>query len=346
MAQPTRSMRAWQYTNVAHGLEQALYLNRSAALPTEKRPLGPKEVLVRVHYAALNAVDYKLPELPIAGRLVISKPATPGLDYAGRIVECGSEVQLEIGQAVYGKLEPKQPCGTLADYVIGSYEGTVPIPDGIEMEDAVGAGVCGLVTYQCLARHIKRGDNVLINGGSGGTGTFAIQIAKAMGANVTTTCSRSNLELCRSLGADRVVDYEAENLILTLKKSGEQYDMILDNVGHPPELYWECPHFTKLEAPYVQIGTQVSLPFVYDLAFRLFLPTWLGGGKRKFLFGFTSTNRQDYEELTRLMSAGKVKSVVEQVFDFEDVPAAYARMKTGRARGKIVIRVAENKECC
>jgi NADPH:quinone reductase-like Zn-dependent oxidoreductase len=93
---------------------------------------------------------------------------------------------------VFGKLEPKQQFGTLGEYIIGSKEGTVPIPDGVSLTDAATVGVCGLVTYQCLAPNVKSGDRVFINGGSGGTGTFAVQIAKALGCHVTTTSSGKN----------------------------------------------------------------------------------------------------------------------------------------------------------
>lgn len=145
--------------------------------------------MIRVHAASLNPVDYKLAELPVVGRMAIPKPATPGLDFAGVIVKTGSGSGLKIGQRVFGKLEPKQQHGTLGEYIIGSKEGTVPLPEGISFEEGATMGVCGLVTYQCLVKNVKKGDRVLINGGSGGTGTFAVQIAKALGCEVVTTCS-------------------------------------------------------------------------------------------------------------------------------------------------------------
>jgi NADPH:quinone reductase-like Zn-dependent oxidoreductase len=310
-------------------------------MPTSAKPLGPNEVLVKVHYAALNPVDHKLPELPIVGRLAIRKPAIPGLDFSGMVVQTGSGSNLGVGQTVFGKVEPKQPFGTLAEYVIGSYEGTVAVPEGVGMEDAACVGVCGLVTYQCLKYRVKVGDKVFINGGSGGTGTFAIQIAKAMGCYVTTTCSEPNVELCRSLGADEVIDYKSQGLISVLKASGKRYDMILDNIGYPPELYWECPHFTKPEAEYIQIGTQVSLPFVWDLACRFLLPAWMGGAQRGFAFGMTKTCREDYEQLAKWMGEGIVRSVVDERFGWQDVPRGFEKLRSGRVRGKLVVKIVE-----
>lgn len=182
-------MRTWQWSVCTNGLEHALQFDVTAPLPTEKRSLASGESLVQVHAAALNPVDYKLAELPIVGRMAIPKPATPGLDFAGRVVQVGPDSNVKVGQMVFGKLEPKQQFGTLGEYIIGSKAGTVPMPNGITAEQAATLGVCGLVTYQCLASNAKPGDSILVNGGSGGTGSFAIQIAKALGCYVTTTCS-------------------------------------------------------------------------------------------------------------------------------------------------------------
>jgi NADPH:quinone reductase-like Zn-dependent oxidoreductase len=183
------TMRAWQWSSCTTTLEVALYLNESAPLPTSTRSLASGESLIRVHSASLNPVDFKLAELPIVSRFAIPKPATPGLDFSGTVVQIGPNCNVKVGQKVFGKLEPKQQFGTLGEYIIGSQAGTVPMPDGLTYEQAATLGVCGLVTYQCLAPNVKEGDRVLINGGSGGTGTFAIQIAKALGCWVATTCS-------------------------------------------------------------------------------------------------------------------------------------------------------------
>jgi NADPH:quinone reductase-like Zn-dependent oxidoreductase len=189
MASLPATMRAWQWSQCNDTLENAIQLNESAPLPTASRQLALGESLIMVHAASLNPVDYKLPELPIVGRMAISKPATPGLDFAGKVVQVGPDCHVKVGQMVFGKLEPNQQFGTLGEYIIGSKSGTVPLPDRIPVEQAATLGVCGLVTYQALAPNVKPGGRVLVNGGSGGTGTFAVQIAKALGCHVTTTCS-------------------------------------------------------------------------------------------------------------------------------------------------------------
>ncbi|RMZ71247.1 Zinc alcohol dehydrogenase [Pyrenophora seminiperda CCB06] len=245
---------------------------------------------------------------------------------------------------VFGKLEPKQRFGTLGAYAIASKAGTVPLPDGVSPEAAATLGVCGLVTYQCLKRNVKRGDHVLINGGSGGTGTFAVQITKAMGCVVTATCSGANVQLCKDLGADHVVDYRSQSVTQTLAASDCKFNFILDNIGAPADLYWEAPRFSQPDAKYVQIGSQVSLGFVYDLAWRFLVPAWLGGGQRPFAFGMASTHYEDFVELGALVQEGRVRPVVQEVVGFDEVKAAYERLRTGRCRGKIVVRVLREGE--
>ena len=148
------------------------------------------------------------------------------------------------------------------------------------------------------------------------------------------------MQLCEDLGADEVIDYRTESVTTALEKSGKEFDFVLDNIGEPAELYWKAPSFTKPGAKYVQIGSQVSLGFIYDLAFRFIVPTWLGGGQRPFSFAFASTNFDDYQGLADLVVKGKVKPVIDEVFELEKAPDAYEKSRTGRAKGKIVVRVA------
>lgn len=148
-----------------------------------------------------------------------------------------------------------------------------------------------------------------------------------------------NVQLCKDLGADEVIDYRTADVSTVLQNSKIPFDFILDNIGAPANLYWSAPTFTKPGVKYVQIGSQVSLGFIYDLAFRFVVPTWLGGGQRPFSFGLTATNFEDCEALVELVVKGQVVPVVDEVFEFERVREAYGKLRTGRARGKIVVRV-------
>ena len=171
-----------------------------------------------------------------------------------------------------------------------------------------------------------------------------VSFKKARSDKNRESCQRNagtNMHLCKDLGAKKVIDYRTEDVPNVLGRSGELFDFVLDNVGVPAELYWKAPLFTKPGARYVQIGSQVSLGFMYDLAFRFIVPTWLGGGQRPFSFGLTSTNFEDYKGLAVMVMKGQVKPVVDEIFEFEQVKDAYRKLRTGRAKGKIVIRVQE-----
>lgn len=151
------------------------------------------------------------------------------------------------------------------------------------------------------------------------------------------------MQLCKDLGADQVIDYRTQNVTSVLEDyaASKKFDFVLDNVGEPAALYWTSPRFTKPDAKYVQVGSQVSLGFIYDLAFRFVVPTWLGGGQRPFSFAFASTNFEDLQGLADLVAKGKVKPVIDEVYDMKNVPDAYRKLRTGRAKGKIVVRVAD-----
>jgi len=159
--------------------------------------------------------------------------------------------------------------------------------------------------------------------------------------NMLSSKAGPNVQLCKDLGADEVFDYRSNDIPSLLSKNERLYDLVLDNVGTPFELYWQSPHFTMPGAKYVQIGSEVSLPFVYDLALRFLVPTRLGGGQRPFSFGLASTSFDDFAKLGQLM-AERVKPVIDEMYAFEDVARAYKKLKTGRAKGKIVVRVQDS----
>jgi len=282
------TMRAWQFTSTAGGLEKNLKLNNTAPLPPTAHSLGKDKVLVKVLSTSLNPVDYKIAEVPIIGRLIAGSPSTPGLDYVGRVVACGPESgnvparNLQPGQLVFGRLDSPSKYGVLAEYTVAPRTGCEPLPEGVRVDDAAGVGTAALTAYQSIVPNTSAGSRVFIHGGSGGTGTYGIQIAKALGCFVATSCSTRNVELCAGLGADVVLDYQTQDLVRGLAGM-ETFDLVVDNVGDPIELFYKAHTFTKPEAKYVQVGIAVSLGgFLTDIVSRLFLPSVLGGGKRRF----------------------------------------------------------------
>ncbi|KAF2716519.1 NAD(P)-binding protein [Polychaeton citri CBS 116435] len=334
------SMRAAQWTSNTGGLERNLRVNSEAKLPKDANALPKDSILVRVAYSSLNPVDYKLPELPLLGNFLFSKPATPGLDFSGKVVS--SQVpHLKPGEPVFGKVELPN-FGALSEYVVVGKQGVAKIPNGVSAKDAACVGVTGLTAFQCIVPFVKPGDKILINGGSGGTGTFGIQLAKAAGCHVTATCSGANVELCKSLGADEVIDYRTQSVVDTLKRSGTRFDHIVDNVFADPNLYWQSEHYLKPDGQYVTIAGEAKLTTISAFLKIFLIPTFLGGGKRKFQMITCASNTEQYNQIAKWMGEGKVKVVIEQELDLSEVGKGYERLKSGRTRGKVVIKVSDS----
>lgn len=182
------------YDSARDGLEKSIKLVEDTALPF-KQTLPKDAILVKVHYMSLNPGDYKIAELGILARALVSIPAAPGLDFSGTVAQTGEAVSaFSVGQEVYGRVDPNQ-YGTLGEYICASVDGCAALPEGVSLKDASCIGTGGQTAYQCIVPNVKEGDKVFINGGSGGTGVFGIQIAKAVGCHVTTSCSGKNVEL-------------------------------------------------------------------------------------------------------------------------------------------------------
>lgn len=333
-----QTMRAVQWTAANGGLSKNLKVNSTAALPKQAHSLGPDQTLVKVAYTSLNPVDYKLPEAPIIGWLGITKPASPCLDFSGTVVASGRS-DLKPGDRVFGALSPPG-FGAVAEYlVVPNRNGVAPLPDNVPFEQAACVGIAGLTAFQSLAS-AKSGDKVFINGGSGGVGTFGIQLAKARGCYVVTACSGPNVDLCKSLGADEVIDYRSEDVVSTLKRGGRQFDLLFDAVGSRPELYWQCHHYVKPGAKYVTISLSPSFQDITNILMVFLIPSWLGGGQRPYQFLTCKVNAADLATVGVLMAEGKVKAVIDESFDLQSTGKAFEKIKTGRVRGKLAVKVS------
>jgi NADPH:quinone reductase-like Zn-dependent oxidoreductase len=336
MSSAPSTFRAWQFSNAKGGIEKNITLNPLTPLPKGK----PNQHLVQMIATALNPVDCKTAESAITSAL-ISKPATPGIDFSGRIVTPAAGSPLKAGQLVFGTsaLMPLAG-GALQEYKHTPMESTVAVPDGVDPIDAATIGVAGLTAYQTIVPRVKSGDRIFINGGSGGCGVFGIQIAKAVGCHVTTACSTPNVELCKWLGADTVVDYKKQGVVEALISGGHKFDHVVDNVGSDLDMYWRCHEYTKPGAVYMWIAGGPTLGHLAQSTKMKYWPGFLGGGKRKQEGFLASPNAKDLEQLAVWMKEGKVKAVIDERFPFEEAPKAFERLKTGRSRGKVVIDIA------
>ncbi|KAI1082088.1 reticulon-4-interacting protein 1, mitochondrial precursor [Whalleya microplaca] len=339
MASPknTSTMRAWLYTSAHEGLEKSIELKQDAAQPQH---LAKGEILVKVHSASINPADYKVAESGLLRRLLVSPPASPGMDFAGTVAKIGDGVDVvKAGDLVFGKILPAK-FGSLGEYLVAKAGGYARVPEGVGLEDASTVGTAGLTALQAIVPYVVAGDKVFINGGSGGTGTWEIQVAKAVGCHVTVSCSGKNADFCRGLGADEVIDYAKEDVVAALKAKGPVYKLVVDNMcgGPPPDLHKAADDFLLPEGKFVQVGGSFALQDVKTMFSRMLLPSFLGGGKRKFVFFLQSNSHDDLVKLANWMKEGKVKPVIDEVFEFEDAPKAFEKLKTHRARGKIVVR--------
>jgi NADPH:quinone reductase-like Zn-dependent oxidoreductase len=330
-------MRAWNFNSANGGVEKNLHINEAAPMPIPKAD----QHLIRVLAASLNPVDYKVAEAPLIGRLIIPKNACPGIDVVGEIVKPASGSSLKTGQMVFGMAGTSLVAGgAMAQYTVVPSKAAAAVPEGADKSALATVGVAGMTAYQSIVPFVKDGSRIFINGGSGGTGVFGIQIAKAVGCHVTTSCSTTNVELCKSLGADEVLDYKQAPVLQQLKKQ-KPFDHIVDNVGADYDLYWKAHEYSVPKAKYVFVGATPGVGFGLFIMKVTLIPGFLGGGKRSMSPMFAVPNVEHMDTIAKWMGEGKVKPVIDQRFKFEQGKEAMEKMKSGRTKGKIVFEVAE-----
>ncbi|KAG9686089.1 NAD(P)-binding protein, partial [Aureobasidium melanogenum] len=343
-------MRAVQYTSVQGGLEKNLRYTEAANQPAHDEQMQRGDhIMVEVISASINQLDWKTAETPVIGKALTysltSSAKIPGMDYCGRIKSTGSIIDsFSIGELVYGRLTRPTSSGTLAQYVNIDPGTCIPLPEGVNPDHAATLGIAGETAYRSIVPNVHTGDRVFINGGSSGTGTYGIQIAKLLGCHVTVSCSTSTIELCKELGADEVFDYtKSEDLIADLIEIGktEPFDLVVDDVGQPEDLYKESHSYLKPEGKFISIGSKND---IVSLAART-LPTFLGGGRRRSeqVHVLLGSHRDDLVQLGRWMAEGKIKAVIDSTYPLTDAAEAYAKLKGGHTHGKIVIRVGAKK---
>jgi NADPH:quinone reductase-like Zn-dependent oxidoreductase len=310
---------------------------KEVAKPTPKE----NEVLVKIHAASANPADWHtMRAAPFLARLVngFLKPKNPGLgaDVAGRVEAVGRTVmQFRVGDDVFGCLSLNE-MSSFAEYVCAREDALALKPARMTFEQAAAVPLAAFTALQGLrdGGQIRSGQKVLINGASGGVGTFAVQIAKSFGAEVTGVCSTRNLAMVRSIGADHVIDYTQEDFT----NDGQQYDLIFCAVGNR-----SISDYKRALKPE---GTCVIAGFTNMR--RLFEHMILGslkskaGGKRVGPMATMKPNQQDLIFVKELLEAGKVKPVIDRSYPLAEVPAALRYLETGRAQGKVVIMVAQN----
>jgi NADPH:quinone reductase-like Zn-dependent oxidoreductase len=301
----------------------------------EQPALADDGVLVRVRACSVNQVDW----YGVTGTPWIARPLTglrrpktrlTGSDFAGTVEAIGKDVtDLQPGDDVFGA-----STGSFAEYVCVQ-KGVGRKPANLTFEEAAAVPVAAVTALQGLRDHghLQPGQKVLVNGASGGVGTFAVQIAKALGAEVTAVCSTRNAEQARSLGADRVIDYTREDFT----RGGERYDVILDVSG--TRSWSRYRRVMNPQATLVMVGAPKSNPLLGPLGhvIRVRLAAWRGS--QKAVFFMAKLNRADLGVLRELLESAKVKPVVEKRYELGEVADALRYIGKGHAQGKIVINL-------
>lgn len=304
----------------------------------EKPTPKANQVLVQVVAAAANPLDWhRMRADPFLVRLGdgLLKPKDPrlGADFAGRVEAVGKDVtQFQPGDEVFG-----EGAGGFAEYACAAESILVHKPGNLSFEEAAAVPVVGFTALQGLrhAGEIQPGQKVLVNGASGGVGTFAVQLAKTFGAEVTGVCSTRNLEMVRSIGADHAIDYTKEDFT----RNGQQYDVIYDAIGNRSVADYRRalkPQGSCVIAGFTTIPRMIS---------HMIVGAWVSrtGNKKIGMMGVAQPNKKDLLFISELLEAGKVVPVIDRRYPLEETAAAIRYLETGRARGKVIITVENHR---
>ena len=306
----------------------------------EKPVPNDDQILVKVRAVSVNPYDWHFiegtPKLirAMIGGLRRPKDIRLGVDFAGTVETVGKNVtQYKPGDEVFGG-----STGAFAQYLCRRATGSVALkPAGLTVEQAAAINIAGITALQAVRDQgkVQSGQKVLINGASGGVGTFAVQIAKSYGADVTGVCSTRNIELVQSLGADHVIDYTKEDFT----KGDQKYDVILDNVAN--HSLTECRRVLTPNGIYVMIGGGGANEqgFLGGLGKMLNAAVYSRFVKQKMGMMMADSNNKDLTVLADMMQSGKLKPVIDRTYKLEQVPDAIRYLEEGHARGKVVITV-------
>ncbi|WP_202741979.1 NADP-dependent oxidoreductase [Acinetobacter calcoaceticus] len=331
---------------------KAAYINRYGHIDDvqvgeqPKPSLSKDAVLVKVHAASINPLDIRVLEGEFKAILPVKFPFILGSDFAGTVVEVGSNVtQFKAGDEVYAKIDLN---GAFAEYTVVQQSSLALKPKNISMELAASLPLVALTAWQALVEiaKVQSGQKVLIHAGSGGVGSIAIQLAKSLGAIVATTTSGKNTRWVRELGADIIIDYKTADFEQELK----DYDVVLDTQGG--KTLEKSLNVVKRGGRIISISGPPDQAFAEAVNPNRFLKcvipllSWSIRHKAKkrgitYSFLFMQPNGQQLSKITELVEAGKIKPIVDQTYDFAQIKEAFQYVNTGRSKGKVVLKIAE-----
>src|SRR5439155_3828880 len=320
--------------------------DRVRAGETPDPKVGENDVLVQIHAAGVNPLDSKIRNGEFKQILPYRLPLILGNEAAGVVVRVGSRVRrFKPGDEVYAR-QDKGRIGTFAEFIAIAEDDVAHKPKALTMEEAASIPLVGLTAWQALVEraNLKKGQKVLIHAGSGGVGTFAIQLAKHVGAIVATTASAANLDLVTRLGADTAIDYRKDDFETILK----DYDVVLNSLGG--ETLEKSLRVLKPGGKLISISgppdpdfaSDIGASWIVRLVMRLLSYRIRRKSRRRqvrYSFLFVRASGDQLREISSLIESGIIHTVVDRVFPFESTKEALAYVETGRAKGKVVVKV-------
>ena len=311
-----------------------------------KPTLTENAVLVKVHAASINPLDLRVLEGEFKTILPVQFPFILGNDFAGTVVEVGANVtQFKVGDNVYAKTDLN---GAFAEYTVVQQSSLALKPDNISMELAASLPLVSLTAWQALVEiaNVQAGQKVLIHAGSGGVGSIAIQLAKYLGATVATTTSGKNIRWVKALGADTIIDYKTTDFEQVLK----DYDVVLDTQGG--KTLEKSLNILKRGGRIISISGPPDREFAETIKanwlLKCIIPllSWSIRNKAKkrgitYSFLFMQPNGQQLSEISKLVESGKINPIVDKTYEFSEITDAFQYVNTGRAKGKVVLKIAE-----
>ncbi|ALM48936.1 NADPH:quinone oxidoreductase [Flavobacterium psychrophilum] len=308
--------------------------------------VGENEVLVEIHAAGVNLLDSKIKTGEFKLILSYKMPLILGHDVAGVVTKAGKNVKkFKIGDEVYSRT-PDHHIGTFAQYIAINEKDVAFKPKNLSMEEAASIPLVALTAWQALAKraNLKKGQKIFIQAGSGGVGTIAIQLAKYLGATVATTASKKSFELLKSLGADVLIDYKTQDFENVLK----DYDVVLNSqdtktLEKSLKILKSGGHAISISGPPTpEFAAEIGLPWYLKAILSLLSFSIRSKAKKNlidYFFLFMKADGNQLQEITKLIEANTLKPIIDKVFTFEQTNDAIQYVESGRAKGKIVIKI-------
>lgn len=312
----------------------------------EKPTINENEILVEIYATAINLLDTLIKNGDFKLFLPYKTPFINGHDLAGVVTKVGKNItKFKIGDEVYARPSDFK-IGTFAEFIAVNENDLAIKPKNISMEEAASIPLVGLTSWQALIEiaKLKKGQKVFIQAGSGGVGTFAIQLAKHLGAFVATTTSTTNIDLVKNLGADLVIDYKKEDFAAILK----DFDVVLHSIRDAKVLENSLNILKSggtlvslTGPPTPEFANEIGLPWYLKMVINLLSFSVRRKAKKlnvNFKFLFMRADGKQLKEITSLIEAGKIRPVIDKVFPFEQTNEALAYVETGRSKGKVVVK--------